>query len=50
MHFVVGQWADLRANCMKYGDVAREGETDLSTIFQLHAEVLLVWSIMLLVM
>lgn len=32
--------ADLRANCIKYGDVAREGEeTDESTIFQLHAEV-----------
>lgn len=32
--------ADLRANCIKYGDVAREGEeTGDSAIFQLHAEV-----------
>lgn len=32
--------ADLRANCMKYGDVAREGEEGAeSTVFQLHAEV-----------
>lgn len=32
--------ADLRANCMKYGDVAREGEDGAeSTLFQLHAEV-----------
>ena len=31
--------ADLRANCIKYGDVAREGEEADSTVFQLHAEV-----------
>ena len=32
--------SDLRANCIKYGDVAREGEAaEGSTVFQLHAEV-----------